>query len=175
MKREPEELIGGLVDEVSEPPSIFDETLEGFNPEDQYIAHLERARWPDGLRCIREGCGSRRIMTFEAKGRTGKTRHLYECIDCRYQYSVTAGTIFHNSHLPLSKWFLAIGIICSSEKRVSAKELERRLGVNYRTACYVAQRIGLAMQQDDDEVQVFTRLTGPAKRRNDARRPAERN
>ena len=155
MKREP----GGPGDTTNtggEPPSIFDETE--FNPEEQYIAHLERARWPDGLICIRDGCGSRRIMTFDAKGRTGKTRHLYECIDCRYQYSVTAGTIFHNSHLPLSKWFLAIGIICSSEKRVSAKELERRLGVNYRTACYVAHRIGLAMQQDD-ELRVFTKMT----------------
>ena len=109
--------------------------------EEQCIRHLELVRWPDGLICIRPGCGSRRIMTFDAKGKTGKSRHLYECVDCRYQYSVTTGTMFHNSHLPLSKWFQAIGIMSSATTRVTAKELERKLGVSYKTALYAARRI----------------------------------
>jgi len=87
-------------------------------------------------------------MTFDTKGKTGRIRHLYECVDCRYQYSVTTGTMFHNSHLPLSKWFLAIQIICSAKKSVSTKELERRLKVNYRTAGYVMRRIRLALRQE---------------------------
>ena len=80
-------------------------------------------------------------MTFSAKGKTGKPRHLYECVDCRYQYSVTTGTMFHNSHLPLSKWFQAIGIMSSATTRVTAKELERKLRVSYKTALYAARRI----------------------------------
>lgn len=133
---------------LSEHRSIF-ETVAGPDTEERFIRHLEQVRWPDGLTCIRPGCESRRIMTFEAKGKTGKTRRLYECVDCRYQYSVTAGTMFHNSHVPLSKWFLAINMICSANKNVTAKDLERRLKVNYRTASYIAHRIRLAMQPDD--------------------------
>ena len=117
------------------------ETFSGLDTEERCIRHLELVRWPDGLICIRDGCGSRRIRSFDAKGKTGKTRHLYECIDCRYQYSVTTGTIFHNSHMPLSKWFLAINMVCSGKKRVSAKDLQRKLKVNYRTALYTAHRI----------------------------------
>ncbi len=128
-------------------PVSFVETLEEFSSEELCIRHLEQVRWPDGLCCIREGCGSRRIMTFDTKGKTGKTRHLYECVDCRYQYSVTTGTIFHNSHLPLSKWFLAIHMVCSAKKGVSAKDLERKLKINYRTAEYVMHRIRLTIQQ----------------------------
>lgn len=128
--------------------SLFSISPE-FSSEELCIKHLEQVRWPDGLRCIREGCNSERIMTFEAKGKTGKPRHLYECVDCRYQYSVTTGTIFHNSHLPLSKWFLAIHIICSA-RNVSVKDLERKLKVNYRTAEYVMHRIRLTIQQGAD-------------------------
>jgi transposase-like protein len=128
-------------------PSIF-EIMQKFNTEEHCIKHLENIRWPNGLQCIR--CKSERVMTFDAKGKTGKTRHLYECVDCRYQYSVTTGTIFHDSHMALTKWFLAIYLICSAKKGISAKELERQLDVNYRTAWYMAHRIRLAMQQDDD-------------------------
>lgn len=123
---------------------------EGFTTEEQCIKHLEKVRWPDGLVCIREDCGSRRIMTFDSNGKTGKTRHLYECVDCRYQYSVTTGTIFHNSHVPLTKWFLAIHMICSARRSVSAKDLERKLKVNYRTAWYMVRRIRLVIQNGDD-------------------------
>lgn len=126
--------------------SIFD-LLDGVDTEERCIRHLEQVRWPDGLICIRDGCGSRRIMTFEARGKTGKPRHLYECLDCRYQYSVTTGTIFHNSHLPLNKWFLAINIVCSGRPGLSARDLERELKVSYRTAWYTLRRIRVALQE----------------------------
>lgn len=135
--------------------SIF-EIFEKFNTEERCIKHLERIRWPEGLICIKPECGSKRIMTFDAKGKTGKVRHLYECVDCRYQYSVTTGTIFHDSHMSLTKWFLAIYLICSAKKGISAKELERQLDVNYRTAWYMAHRVRLAMQADDDFCQKFS-------------------
>ena len=119
----------------------FFEELGELNAEEQCIRYLEQVRWPDGLVCVRKGCSSRRITTFDIKGKTGKTRHMYECIDCHYQYSITTGTIFHNSHLPLSKWFFAIHLMCSTENGVSAKDLERRLKVNYRTALHMLQRL----------------------------------
>jgi len=128
-------------------PSIF-EVFDKFSTEEKCIAHFEKIRWPEGLRCIR--CDSPRVMNFKAEGKTGKERNLYECVDCRYQYSVTTGTIFHDTHLPLTKWFLAIYLICSAKKGISAKELQRQLSTSYKTAWYMAHRVRLAMQQDDD-------------------------
>jgi transposase-like protein len=133
-------------------PSIF-QILEKFNTEEKCIEHFERIRWPQGLTCIR--CGSTRVMKFKALGKTKKMRHLYECVDCRYQYSVTAGTVFHDSHLPLTKWFLGIYLICSAKKGVSAKQLQRQLDVSYKTAWYMAHRIRLAMSEDDEFCQKF--------------------
>jgi len=121
-----------------------------FDGETFYLIRLEQSRWPDGLRCIREGCGSQRVMTFDVKGKTGKIRHLYECVDCRYQYSVTTGTIFHNSHLPLQKWFLAIELFSTATNGVSARDFERKLNINYRTAEYVIRRIRQAMRREAD-------------------------
>ena len=132
-----------------EDASPLETPLES-DTEEFYLKRLEQSRWPDGLRCIREGCGSQRVMTFDVKGKTGKMRHLYECVDCRYQYSVTTGTIFHNSHLPLQKWFLAIHLFSTAKNGVSARDFERKLNINYRTAEYVIRRIRLAMRQDAD-------------------------
>lgn len=128
-------------------PSIMD-VFERFGTEERCVAHLARVRWPQGVECPK--CNSKRMSEFEAPGKTGKMRHLYECLDCSYQFSVTVGTIFHNSHLPLTKWFLAIYMICSAKKGVSAKQLQRDLHVTYKTAWYMAHRIRLAMQEDAD-------------------------
>jgi len=133
-------------------PSLFD-ILKRFNTEEKCIEHFEYVRWPQGLTCIK--CGSARVMKFKTLGKTKKIRHLYECVDCRYQYSVTTGTVFHDSHLPLTKWFLAIYLICSAKKGVSAKQLQRQLSTSYKTAWYMAHRIRLAMQEDRDFCQKF--------------------
>jgi transposase-like protein len=127
-------------------PSLF-EVFRRFDTEAKCIRHLERIRWPNGLECVR--CESRRIFSFDTKGKTGKDRHLYECVDCHYQYSVTAGTVFHDSHLSLTKWFLAIYMICSAKKGIAAKQLQRELDVTYKTAWYMAHRIRLAMTEDE--------------------------
>lgn len=131
---------------MAKQQSIF-EVVSKFNSEEKCIKHLERIRWPKGLECPH--CQSKRIMTFTAEGKTGKERHLYECIACRYQYSVTVGTIFHDSHLPLVKWFLAIYMICSAKKGIPATQLQRELEIgSYKTAWYMAHRIRLAMRDD---------------------------
>lgn len=133
-------------------PTIFD-VINRFNSEEKCISHFEKLRWPEGCECPR--CKSKKVFKFQTEGKTGKTRHLYECVDCKYQYSVTTGTVFHDSHTPLPKWFLAIYLICSSKKGVSAKELQRQLGVTYKTAWYMAHRVRLAMAEDDHFCEKF--------------------
>jgi transposase-like protein len=126
--------------------TIF-EVVKRFNTEARCVSHLERIRWPHGLECPH--CKGKRVMKFHAKGKTGKERALYECVDCRYQYSVAVGTIFHDSHLPLIKWFLAIYMICSAKKGMAATQLQRELEIgSYKTAWYMAHRIRLAMRDD---------------------------
>jgi transposase-like protein len=122
------------------------EIVETFRTEEAYIGHLARNRWPDGVQCLK--CQGQRISQFVSKGKTGKARHLYECMTCKYQFSVTTGTLFHNTHVPLTKWFLAIWLIGSAKKGVSAKHLQRELAVSYKTAWYMARRIRLAMRED---------------------------
>ena len=94
-------------------------------------------RWPNGVACIR--FGSTHI-------RNSKTRSQNDCGSCGYQFSVTAGTVLHDSHLALKKWFLAIYLMCESKKGVSALQLQRTLNVAYRTAWYFSHRIRAAME-----------------------------
>ncbi|MGH7867091.1 MAG: IS1595 family transposase [Candidatus Dormibacteraceae bacterium] len=113
--------------------------IEQFRSEDKCREYLEDLRWPDGVRCPRCGNGSTSWI--------GK-RNQHECNEasCRYQFSVTAGTVFHDSHLPLWKWFLAIYLIGESKKGISAKQLQRTLGVSYKTAWYLGHRVRSAME-----------------------------
>ena len=69
----------------------------------------------------------------------------YECSSCGYQFSVKAGTIFHDSHLPLWKWFLAVYMMVESKKGVSANQIKRMIGVSYKTAWYLCHRIRAAV------------------------------
>jgi transposase len=114
--------------------------IEKFGSEEKCRAYLEDLRWPDGVVCPRcEGTTISRLTR----------RRQFECDGCRYQFSVTAGTLFHDSHLPLWKWFLAIYIMGESKKGVSSKQLQRMLGVSYKTAWYLSHRIRDAMGDDD--------------------------
>jgi transposase-like protein len=119
---------------------------ERFSSEEKCIAHLEAIRWPNGLRCLQ--CGAERVSRYTTTGKTGKERHLYVCLDCKHQFSVTVGTVMHDSHVPLTKWFLAIRLMCSAKKSISAKQLERELAVSYETAWYMAHRIRVAMKDE---------------------------
>jgi transposase-like protein len=78
-------------------------------------------------------------------------RNQYDCDSCRYQFSVTVGTIFHDTHLPLWKWFLAVYLVGESKKGVSANQVKRMLKVSYKTAWYLCHRIRAAMKDDDPD------------------------
>ena len=121
-----------------------------LNTEKKCLAFLEHMRWPGGVKCL--SCESLRITRVVSKGRlnkkTGKRspdRTLYQCNECRFQFTATTGTVYHDTHLPLCKWFLAIALITESKKGISAAQLSRALGVQYRTAWYLAHRIRKAM------------------------------
>lgn len=114
--------------------------VQKFSDETKCRAYLEALRWPNGVCCTR--CGSVSVSRIH-------DRDQYDCNDCRYQFSVTAGTIFHDTKLPLWKWFLAVYMMVESKKGVSANQLKRTLQVSYRTAWYLCHRIRKALETQD--------------------------
>ena len=117
--------------------------IERYHREQSCRARLEELRWPDGVECPR--CDSKNVARMDQ-------RHQYQCRSCRYQFSVTAGTIFHDSHLPLWKWFLAVYLIVESKKGISANQLKRTLHVSYKTAWYLCHRIRAALNEVDAQL-----------------------
>src|ERR671918_161015 len=113
--------------------------------------YLESLRWPNGPVCPHCGESDRKPYALKSK-----TRKLWKCAACRKQYTVTIGTIFEGSHIPLNKWLLAFFLLCSSKKGMSAHQLHRMLGVTYKTAWFMAHRIRLAMSEPAFQ----TRLSG---------------
>ena len=81
-----------------------------------------------------------------------KDREQYNCNGCLYQFSVTSGTIFHDTHLSLSKWFLAIYLMTESKKGVSALQIKRTLDIAYQTAWHLCHRIRAAMREINAEL-----------------------
>src|ERR1700687_222646 len=117
-----------------------------FNTEDKCLDYIEKMRWPNSeLGCGHCGEGRRvsKITRADAKDNRGR---IYQGTACGKQSGATSGTIFNDTPLPLIKWFMAIAMICEAKKGMSAKQLERHLGVNYRTAWHLAHRIREAMQ-----------------------------
>jgi len=110
--------------------------VELYHSEDACREYLEHLRWPNGLACLR--CGSISISRIH-------TRNQFDCNSCRYRFSVTTGTIFQDTHLPIWKWFLAAYTMIESKKGVSANQLKRELDISYKTAWYLCHRIRAAM------------------------------
>ena len=103
--------------------------------------YLESIRWATGTVCPH--CGST-DQHYALKGKAHRLG-LWKCSACRKQFSVTVGTVFERSKIPLSKWLMAAYLLCSSKKGISAHQLHRTLGVTYKTAWFLAHRIRHAM------------------------------
>jgi transposase-like protein len=112
--------------------------IDKFGTDDKCRACLVALKWPEGIACPR--CQSKKISRIAA-------RNVYDCDSCRYQFSVTADSIFHDSHLPLTKWFFATYVMVESKKGVSANQLKRMLAISYKTAWYLCHRIRKAMDE----------------------------
>jgi transposase-like protein len=117
-----------------------------FSDEDAARDLLEEMRWgKDGAVCPKCGGADPYKLTPRAGSKTRKG--LYKCRACRKQFTVTVGTVFEDSHIPLSKWLLAIHLLASSKKGMSAHQLHRNLGISYKAAWFMAHRLRYAMKQ----------------------------
>jgi transposase-like protein len=145
--------------------------LTGFPSEQACLDYLEEIRWPQGIRC--PTCWGRKVSKFttleskrskkyiskrsgEAKDWKIPARTLYQCLTptCRRQFTAKTGTVLSDSHLPLQKWFLAIALMISSEKGISALQLKRELKTGYATAWYLCHRIREAMERSPAALEV---------------------
>lgn len=127
-----------------EPISLLD-FQERFATDVACHEQLFKMRWPDGFRCPR--CGGQRSYWLQ-------NRSLYQCTGCRYQSSITAGTVFHRSRVPLRKWFWTI-FLCMHDKRgVSALLISRALSIRYETAWFMLHKIRQAMQNREAQYQL---------------------
>ena len=129
------------------------DVTKSFATEDQCLDFLEKMRWPTGVRCL--ACESTKLSLITRTVDPTKTRsekkqnkrtRLYACLECGKRFTPTVGTIFHSSHLPLTKWFMALAIVMDAKKGMSANQLKQHLGIgSYRTAWYMVHRIRKAM------------------------------
>jgi transposase-like protein len=116
-----------------------------FRTEDEALDYLIRQRWPNGVRCI--ACDHDKCYQIATRGKTNKPCRLFECADCKLHFSATTGTLFHDSHLPLTKWFMAMALMAEAKKGISALQISRHIGVAYKTAWHLCHRIRKAMEE----------------------------
>jgi transposase-like protein len=117
------------------------DVTELFDTDEKCRELLERLRWPNGPECPR--CHTKTLARLDAR--------LLYCKDCDYQFTVTAGTIFHDSHLPLATWFMVTLLLCEARKGISANQIRRTIWGqhkgSYKTAWYLCHRIRAAMSE----------------------------
>lgn len=119
---------------------------KNFPTEEHALAYWMKVRWPRGIRCL--ACEHDKCYLIETKGKTKKPARLFECAECGLHFSATTGTLFHDSHLPLQKWFMAVALMVEAKKGVSANQIRRHIGCTYKTAWYLCHRIRQAMQEE---------------------------
>ena len=121
-------------------PSHLDNPI--FHNEDAAREWFEARIWPDGPFCPH--CGSTVVTRLHGKAhRPG----LFQCNDCREQFTVTVNTVCERSKIPLSKWCMAIYLLNSSKKGMSALQMHRMMGGSYKTAWFMMHRIREAMNE----------------------------
>src|SRR5436853_3386879 len=132
---------GGTTMLPDDLPEDMPSCLARFGTDEQCREYLFKARWPEGFRCA--ACGHDDAYTL-------KTKIVYECVACRKQHSLLAGTIFEQTKTSLAKWFLAIYLVTSSKGGIAATELQRQLGLgSYGTAWSWLHKLRKAMVRPD--------------------------
>jgi len=119
--------------------------IRRFSDDAECRRYLEKRRWPNGPVCPH--CGNTEKV-YVIKGKSAR-KGLYKCKKCRKQFTVTIGTVFEGSHIPLSKWFAAFFLMSSSKKGISAHQLHRSLDMTYKSAWFMCHRIREAMKSGD--------------------------
>ena len=118
------------------------EFVEKYKDDNFCREYLFKKRFPNGFVCPRCDC--------ESHGYYEK-RNLYQCSKCRYQCSVTSGTIMHRTHIPLNKWFMAMYLLAKDKRGYSAVQLSKELRITYKSAWFLLKRLQTAMGQRDSE------------------------
>ncbi|MFK0692927.1 IS1595 family transposase [Mesorhizobium sp. IMUNJ 23033] len=136
-----------------------------FHDEAKAFEHVESILWPNGPVCPKCGSVDRHYKLVGVRSKPSKKnpngieRHgLYKCSACRSQFTVRMGSIFEESHLPLTKWLQAIHLMCASKKGISAHQMHRILECTYEAAWFLCHRIREAMRSGD-----FTPMGGAGK------------
>ena len=119
------------------------EFQEAFPDEAGCAAFLFERRWPGSFVC--PVCGKDRAAILKSRA------HTYECLDCGRQTSLTSGTVMHRSKLPLTAWFWAAHLVSTHSNGMSARQLEDQLGLTYKTAWLLAQKLRRSMVDPDRE------------------------
>lgn len=112
---------------------------------------IEFLRWPNGTTCPR--CEATKVYKIAANAEKKVRKGLYKCASCKKQFTVTVGTIFEDSHVPLNKWIHAFQLLTSSKKGCSAHQIHRTLGIRYPSAWHLMHRIRHVMAEEMPEVQ----------------------
>jgi transposase-like protein len=135
----------------------FNDITKYTQTEDKAREFLEAQRWPKGAICPHCGVEGE---SYRLKGKTDSKSPVrpgvWKCGGCRKQFTVKVGTIFEDSHIPLTTWLKAIHLLCASKKGMSAHQLHRMLGMTYKSAWFMAHRIRYAMTQEP----LSSKLTG---------------
>jgi transposase-like protein len=121
---------------------MTDMSAKHFHDEDAAREHIEASRWPNGVFCPH--CGSLNVMRMAGKTQAG----YFLCRDCSDKFTCRTGTLMERSHIPLHKWLFAMMLMSSSKKGVSAHQLQRMLGITYKSAWFLCHRIREAMGDD---------------------------
>ena len=123
-------------------PTTLLEAVSYFSDLDRAHEHFEGVRWPNGMACPREGCGSANVGKMSHK----KGRRRWRCRDCRRDFTAKVGTIFEDSPLGLDKWLPTIWMLSSAKNGISSMELSRALGVTQKTAWFMLHRVRVALK-----------------------------
>lgn len=121
---------------------MFDAKNPIYSDETAAREHLEGIRWADGVYCPH--CGG--FDDIKKLGGAAADKGLWHCKPCRKKFTVTVGTVFERSHIPLTKWLAAFHLMCASKKGISAHQGHRMLGMTYKTAWFMWHRIREAMK-----------------------------
>jgi len=134
-----------------QPGLSIPEFMKRYGTQEQCEAALTRARWPEGFAC--PACSGASRTSFRRQGRL-----YWQCGGCQHQCSVTSGTVFENTKLPLTVWFLAMHLLTQTKNNVAALELKKHLGVCYRTAWLIKHKLLEVMRQREDGRQLTGRI-----------------
>src|ERR1035437_1567161 len=134
-----------------QPGMSLNQLLAKYGDERQCEAALEDARWPGGFRCPK--CSSEHHYRYRRNG-----QRLFQCCNCRTQTSLTEGTIFHSTKLPLTIWFQAMYFLTQNKNNVSTLELRRLLGISYPAAWRMKHKLMQVMFERESSTRLSNRV-----------------